>query len=161
MRGKKKSKIVRNRLIIPDLFYEYMQKNHFYRRVFVIKKENDEPLLVVMPVDRFLALKYWKPQTTTDIYETSVYTTPTRKTPKLYITEEFKKFAGLEKEVMLLGLGDYFEIWNPRYLKEHLKKINSYESKKRKEQIEEIWGNFLKQQHDILQALAYQSLLDQ
>jgi MraZ protein len=45
---------------------------------------------------------------------------------RILIPRQFKEYASIEKEVIVSGVGNYFEIWNPKNFAEYQRNANEH-----------------------------------
>jgi MraZ protein len=53
---------------------------------------------------------------------------PIEETGRITIPDHLKEFAGLKNEVLLIGQGDYLEIWSPEYWQKQEQRIQDAEA---------------------------------
>ena len=159
--GRYNIEIVQNRIGLPNPLYSKISCDPWYSRLFVVKRgkaNRESPHLAVLPLDSFRMSELKMPKSRGDVYETSIHLTEKWRKPKIYLAEEFQRFASLEKEATLVDLLDVMEIWNPNILKENLDYIcrNFQDIQRRLSKSHSIWGDYFMQLRDSLRAQSYQ-----
>ena len=116
----------------------------------VVMVKSPDGYLVVYPKERWDALlKTWEELPSADgmLPWASIFTSKTIKIEKsweIYIPEEFRKHANIKKELVVVGCGDYLEIWDAeRWQKEKIEAQKTFEELEGITTSSKIYSHFL------------------
>lgn len=120
----------KDRLTIPVRFRDYLEEGAYVAEGF-------DRNLMILPEDEFLRIservKYMSmTNPNTRLLRRKIYSTAIRveldKAGRVLIPQFLREFAGLEGEAILVGAGDYVEIWSPELWETQLLQLEDAET---------------------------------
>lgn len=128
-------------LNLPPAFYKKIDRDGFYRQIFVIRYDAVEfPHLRIAPADDFEKIRARKPVNPGDCYQTEFFKAKTGR--RVFITDEFRKSCGIDREVVIIDMIKSFDVWNPELFGIFMERgaANYDKNSARVAALESIWG---------------------